>query len=85
METGTAYLVWDGQADFKSETLDFKIRPEPKKLEKGVPATPVYITGSFSNPQFKVLPQDVFARLGMAIRGIKKNSDAKVECDEKIL
>ncbi|GEM_PF-4600481 len=85
METGSAYLLWQGQVDFGTEILDIKITPTAKKKMSGVTAAPVYVTGSFSEPVFTVRPDDILKRMRMLMNGKAEDQKPKIECNEEIL
>lgn len=85
METGAAYLVWTGTADFNTQMLDFKITPQSKSSKAEIPPAPVQLTGPFEAPQFTISPTEIIARMQMLLKGQAIETEKKVECDEEIL
>ncbi|MEO8938221.1 MAG: AsmA family protein [Burkholderiaceae bacterium] len=67
VDTGINVITFVGDADFKTEKMDFTITPLPKKKSIFVLRTPFHVTGTFVNPS--VLPDfgTLAARAGGAI------------------
>ena len=61
LDTGSANLVVDGNANLATETLDLRARTEPKRLNIGRLRAPIHIDGTLKNP--KVMPD--LAQLGL--------------------
>jgi uncharacterized protein involved in outer membrane biogenesis len=50
IDTDLNVITFVGNADFKTEKMDFKITPLPKKKSVVVLRTPFYMDGTFANP-----------------------------------
>lgn len=85
IETGSAYLVAQGQIDFYADQMDFKISTISKESKSGVPPLPVYLTGPTQTPSLSVNPQDVLSNIQMMMQGKSQNLEQQVECNETFL
>ncbi len=65
VDTDINVITFVGNADFKTEKMDFKVSPLPKKKSIAVLRTPFNIGGTFANPS--VLPD--FVPLGARVGG----------------
>ena len=53
VDTDINVITFVGNADFKTEKMDFKISPLPKKKSVVVLRTPFYVDGTFANPNVR--------------------------------
>lgn len=63
-------VTGSGQADFRDETLDLHVRPQPKQAQFFSLATPIVVTGRFDAPEIGVAPGGVLEtalRLGTSL------------------
>ncbi len=64
VDTDLNVITFVGDADFKTEKMDFKISPLPKQKSIVVLRTPFYVTGTFVNPSVRPDLGTVAARVG---------------------
>lgn len=66
VDTSAANLVGKGGLDFRDESLDFRLRTEPKRLNVGSLATPIRFGGSLVNRSIYPEPKGILAKGGAA-------------------
>ena len=64
LDTGRMRVTGKGSADFGTETLNLRLRPQAKTAQFLSLATPVQVTGTFSNFKIGVSPGDVIETVG---------------------
>jgi uncharacterized protein involved in outer membrane biogenesis len=85
-----------GRADFGTETLDLRMRPQTKTAQFLSLATPIQVSGTFRNFKISVSPGDVLETIGrlatsiiwvplQKIAGKKIPRDGSDVCGESLL
>lgn len=67
LETEDALVEMAGQINFANEQLDLDIKPDNKSLRVFTLRSPLYVKGTFKNPDVGVKPGPLAARAGAAI------------------
>jgi uncharacterized protein involved in outer membrane biogenesis len=67
VDTTEANIRGKGQIDLKSETIDYEIRTQPKRLNVGSLATPIDVTGPLRSPSIRPEAGPLAVRGGAAI------------------
>lgn len=67
LETNDAVVTVDGQINLASEKMDLDIRPENKSLRIFTLRSPLYVRGTFKNPDVGVQKGPLAARAGAAV------------------
>jgi len=64
LDTGRMRVTGKGSADFGTETLNLRLRPQAKTAQFLSLATPVQVTGTFTDFKIGVSPGDVIETVG---------------------
>ena len=64
LDTGRMRVVGRGSADFDKESLDLRMRPQAKSAQFFSLATPIQVTGTFSNFKIGVAPGGMIETIG---------------------
>jgi AsmA family protein len=64
MDTSRMRVTGKGSADFSKENLDLRMRPQAKTAQFLSLATPISVSGTFSNFKIGVSPGDVLETVG---------------------
>ncbi|MES2883312.1 MAG: AsmA family protein [Pseudomonadota bacterium] len=67
LDTGNTNLLLDGSANLKTETLDLRLRTQPKRANIARLKAPIYIRGTFADPSIRPDLLDLGVRAGAAV------------------
>ncbi len=70
LDTGRMRVTGNGSADFGTETLNLRLRPQAKTAQFLSLATPVQVTGTFTDFRIGVSPGDVIETVGRVATSI---------------
>jgi uncharacterized protein involved in outer membrane biogenesis len=67
IDTGAANIVGDGNVNLRDETLDYRVRTQPKHFGVGSFRAPILVTGTLNDPKIRPDYKTLAARGGAAL------------------